>query len=90
MIPSPYTSDLGDVSASAGGDVLFISELASLLRTSRSTIERRIRSGSFPIPPLPSLDKRSRWSRHAVEQFLRSTSGGLKPRRGRPRRSTAA
>lgn len=65
-------------------DVLFIEDLASLLRTSRSTIERRRRAGTFPIPELPSIDGRPRWSRQAVERYLASTNGGMRPRRGRP------
>jgi hypothetical protein len=54
----------------AATDVLFIDDLADALRTSRSTIERLRRHRSFPIPELPSLDKRPRWSRVAVERFL--------------------
>src|SRR5262249_27046626 len=41
--------------------VLFLDEVARLLRVSRSTIERRRRDGSFPIPELPLLDRRPRW-----------------------------
>jgi hypothetical protein len=66
-------------------DVLFIEDVARTLRTSRSTIERRRRSGMFPIPELPAIDERPRWSRQAVERYLASTDGGLRPRRGRPR-----
>ena len=66
-------------------DVLFIEDLARVLRTSRSTIERRRRSGAFPIPELPAIDERPRWSRRAVEQYLASTNGGLRPRRGQPK-----
>jgi hypothetical protein len=65
-------------------DVLFIEDLAVILRTSRSTIERRRRSGTLPIPELPSIDERPRWSRQAVERYLASTSNGLRARRGRP------
>jgi len=64
-------------------DVLFIEDVARILRTSRSTIERRRRAGTFPIPELPSIDERPRWSRHAVEGYLASTNGGLRPHRGR-------
>jgi predicted DNA-binding transcriptional regulator AlpA len=67
-------------------EVLFIDDIAQVLRTSRSTIERRRRSGTFPIPELPSIDGRPRWSRQAIERFLSSTDGGFRPRRGRPRR----
>ena len=66
-------------------DVLFIEDVARILRTSRSTIERRRRAGSFPIPELLSIDGRPRWSRLALERYLATTSGGLRARRGRPR-----
>lgn len=70
-------------------DVLFIDDVARILRTSRSTIERRRRAGTFPIPELPSIDERPRWSRQAVEGYLASSNGGMRPRRGRPRRARA-
>lgn len=66
-------------------DVLFMEDLAIVLRTSRSTIERRRRAGTFPIPELPSIDERPRWSRHAVERYLASSSRGVRPL---PRRRT--
>jgi hypothetical protein len=62
-------------------DVLFQDELAILLRVSRATIERRRRDGTFPIPELPGIDNRPRWSRMAVEQYLSSTRDGLTWRR---------
>ena len=59
-------------------DILFIDDMARLLRTSRSTIERRLRDGSFPIPELlPRIDKRPRWSRRAVNAYLSSNAAGL-------------
>ena len=66
-------------------DVLFIEEVSHILRTSRSTIERRRRAGTFPIPELPCIDERPRWSRQAVERYLTSTNEGIRSRRGRPR-----
>jgi hypothetical protein len=57
--------------------ILFIDDLVARLRMSRSTIERRRREKSFPIPELPPLDKRPRWSIRAVDEFLKSTKGGL-------------
>jgi hypothetical protein len=57
---------------SSDDDVLFIDDLAKRLRTSRSTIERRRRQRAFPIPELPAIDNRPRWSRQAVERFLSS------------------
>ena len=65
--------------------VLLIDDLVDIVRCSRSTIERRRRAGTFPIPELPSLDSRPRWSHQTVEQYLASTTEGLRPRRGRPR-----
>jgi hypothetical protein len=54
----------------APDEVLFIDDLAALLRTSRDTIERRIRAGSFPYPEIPRIDHRRRWSRRVVEPIL--------------------
>jgi hypothetical protein len=71
-------------------EVFFIEDVARVLRLSRSTIERRRRAGNFPIPELPSIDERPRWSRKTVERYLASTSKGLRPRRGRrPGRTTS-
>jgi predicted DNA-binding transcriptional regulator AlpA len=55
---------------SAVTDVLFIDDVARELRTSRTTIARLRRQRLFPIPELPSIDKRPRWSRAAVDQYL--------------------
>ena len=49
--------------------VLFIEDVAKELRISRRSIERLRRHGAFPIAPMPSLDKRARWSSEAVEAF---------------------
>lgn len=64
--------------------VLFIEDVALVLRTSRTTIERRRRAGNFPIPELPGIDGRPRWSRQTVESYLASSDEGLRSRRGRP------
>ena len=76
----------GEVTIDHPSAVLFIEDVAQILRTSRSTIERRRRAGSFPIPELPSIDGRPRWSRQAVERYLASSNEGKRPRRGRPAR----
>ena len=68
-------------------EVLFIDDIAKVLRTSRSTIERRRSAGAFPIPELPALDWRPRWSRSAVEEYLRSTNGGTRRRAARHNRT---
>jgi predicted DNA-binding transcriptional regulator AlpA len=65
--------------------VLFLDDVAGILRVSRSTIERRRRDGTFPIPELPSLDRRPRWSRSEVERYVES-NGRVRPARGRPPR----
>lgn len=54
--------------------VCLIDDLVRILRTSRRTIERLRRHGAFPIPELPSIDKRPRWSRSDVRRFLEQTS----------------
>jgi hypothetical protein len=51
-------------------EILFIQDLVSMLRMSRATIERRRKARTFPIPELPKVDDRPRWSRHAVERYL--------------------
>lgn len=50
--------------------VLFDADVCAELRISRRTLERRRRAGSFPIPELPSLDKRHRYARADVDAFL--------------------
>ena len=76
----------GEVAIGQSPEVMFIDEMAHILRTSRSTIERRRRAGTFPIPELPSIDERPRWSRQAVEAYLVSSNQGMRPRQGRSRR----
>lgn len=51
-------------------EVLFIDDMARALRTSRTTIARLRRQRVFPIPELPSIDKRPRWSRAALDRYL--------------------
>lgn len=75
----------GTLEAGDGEAVMFLDDLAALLRVSRSTIERRRREGSFPIPELDALDRRPRWSRRAVERYLASAPRAARGRRRRPR-----
>lgn len=51
-------------------DVCFIDDVARALRCSVTTIKRRLRVGTFPIPSLPSVDSRRRWSGDDVRQFI--------------------
>ena len=50
--------------------VLFVEDLAAVLRCSPSTIRRRLRARVLRIPTLPGVDKRPRFSRAAVLDFL--------------------
>ena len=70
------TNDPGTCRLSDFGDVLVLNELAIVLRTSTRTIKRRLRAGTFPIPTLPSIDKRHRFARADVEKFLKYQQHG--------------
>lgn len=66
-------------------EVLFLDDVAALLRCSPSTIKRRLRARVFPVAP-PGIDKRHRWSKTAVLEWL--AVGGSGPAvRGRRRRT---
>ena len=67
-------------------EVLFLDDLAKLLRCSPSTIKRRVRARVFPVAPLPGIDKRPRWSKAMVLRWL--AVGG--PGDGAGRRSRRA
>ncbi len=55
-------------------DVLYIDDLARELRTSRSTIERRLREGGRRLPPqMTSPDKRPRWHAGVVAEWKART-----------------
>lgn len=54
----------------ASDAILFLEDVCRELKVSRRTVERLRRHGAFPIPELPALDKRPRWSRTAVDTFL--------------------
>lgn len=51
-------------------EILFIDDVAQRLRMSVRTIKRRLRTRAFPIPELPRLDHRRRWSRITVENWI--------------------
>ena len=51
-------------------EVLFLEDVAALLRCSPSTIKRRLRARVFPVAPLPGIDKRHRWSKAALLRWL--------------------
>lgn len=49
---------------------LLIADLCRVLNTSDNTIRRRLRAGTFPIPPLRGIDNRLRWSGPVVKRWL--------------------
>ena len=67
-------------------EVLFIEDVARLLRCSPSTIKRRVRARVFPVAPLPGIDKRPRWSKSALLAWL-AAGGSARAVRGRARRT---
>jgi predicted DNA-binding transcriptional regulator AlpA len=69
--------------------VLFLDDLCAELQVSRRTVERLRRHGAFPIPELPSLDKRPRWSRVAVDAYLASSHETTVTRRRGGRKSNS-
>ena len=66
-------------------EVLFLEDVAALLRCSRSTLERRVKARVFPLAPIQGVDYRPRWSKAAVMQWLAmgGPSGAPAGRRGR-------
>lgn len=54
----------------ANDQIYFIDDLATLFRTSRRTIDRRRKNGTFPVAELPAIDNKPRWSKAAVMRFL--------------------
>ena len=75
-----------DVEASGLPEVLFMDDVAALLRCSPSTIKRRLRARVFPVAPLPGIDKRPRWSKAALLEWL-AAGGSGQAVRGRGRRT---
>ena len=65
-------------------DVLFLEDLAALLRCHPKTIKRRLEAGVFPVAPIPGIDSRLRWSKAAVLKWLATSGAAGKPAR-RPR-----
>lgn len=61
--------------------VLFLPELSRVLRCSESTITRRLADGDFPLRPLPSIDRRPRWSRDRVLEWIDQVPPGSRRRR---------
>jgi hypothetical protein len=56
--------------------ILFIEDVAEAIDTSVTTIKRKLAAGTFPIPTIPSADRRHRWS---VVDVQRYRNGELQP-----------
>lgn len=65
-------------------EVLLLEDVAALLRCSTTTIKRRLRAHVFPVAPLPGIDKRPRWSKKMLLQWL-AVGGSGDAARGRRR-----
>ena len=50
--------------------VLFLADVAARLRCSPDTIRRRLRDGTFPVAPIPSIDHRMRFPAAAIEALV--------------------
>ena len=60
--------------------VLFLPEMAELLRCSTGTIRRRVKEGKIPAP-MSAVDHRWRWSRDRVLEWINQTTGPKKRRK---------
>ena len=80
-------SDDDAIDVEALPEVLFVEDLAALLRCSRWTLERRVKARVFPLAPIQGIDKRSRWSKAAVMQWLAMGGEIGAPTRRRRRRT---
>ena len=58
--------------------ICFPEDVAKAWRTSRRTIDRLIRSRTMPIPELPSIDKRRRFSGEDVKRYRDGMSSRLR------------
>ncbi len=95
---SKAIAEMGGAARNAAGDdpidverlpaVLFLEELAALLRCSRATLERRVKARVFPVSPIQGVDSRPRWSKVAVMQWL-ALGGPSDAPMGRRQRRTA-
>lgn len=75
-----------DVASAELPEVLFLEDLATLLRCHPRTIRRRLNAHALPVSPIQGIDRRPRWSKAAVLQWLATGAGRRKPAlRGRKR-----
>ncbi len=57
--------------------VLFLGEAAQRLRCSPVTIRRRLRDGTFPVAPIPSIDWKIRFPAADIEALAAGRFGGV-------------
>ena len=69
-------------------EVLFLEDLAALLRCSRSTLERRLKARVLPLKPIDGVDKRPRWSKAAALHWLAMGGPSGAPVRRRRRQAS--
>lgn len=60
--------------------VMFDADVCKELRISLRTLKRLRRARVFPIPELPSLDKRHRYARRDVDAYIARAPSPLKRR----------
>lgn len=51
-------------------DLLFVAHVAAFFDCSTATVSRRVHDGTFPVPPLPAIDRKLRWSRAQLRAWL--------------------
>ena len=61
--------------------VLFDRDVCALLGISGTTLKKLRRLGAFPIPELPALDKRHRYSRRDLDAYVNRETGLTMARR---------
>lgn len=60
-------------------DVIFIEELAEILRCSTDAVYRGLKRSNWRYPPLPDhIDRKLRWSRSIVLATLRGERGRMR------------
>jgi len=70
---TPVEAESKDIDTTAPIDydgTLMIGDMVRVLNTSDNTIRRRLKAGTFPIPPLDGIDNRLRWSGPVVKRWL--------------------
>ena len=77
--------DAGDPDAASNElpDILFVKDLAKLMRCHPKTIKRRLDAGDLPVAPIPGIDSRPRWSKAAVLKWIAARGAAGKPARRR-------